>query len=71
MSARSRQGKHDWQQRHPDYAGELREQIIAGAGARWAGWAARGRVPWWVRAKARIRGRQLPAPVARDGDGSR
>lgn len=52
MSKRGRKGKRVWRERGPAVAQEISEQITSEATERMNGWVKRGRVPWWVRAKA-------------------
>jgi len=65
MSQRSEQGKRVWRERGPALGQEIGDQIIADSNERMDGWVAAGRIPWWIRAKARLRGR--PLPVLREG----
>jgi hypothetical protein len=63
MTARSKAGKALWQERKDSYADELTDQITTRASARMDAWAARGRIPRFIRAKAFARGQLIVLPV--------
>ncbi|MGH2719619.1 MAG: hypothetical protein ACRDJU_13735 [Actinomycetota bacterium] len=56
MSAKSEAGKREWEQRRGSYGAELRAQIEQAAAERKQAWADLGRVPVFIRLKARLRG---------------
>ncbi|HEY1988203.1 MAG TPA: hypothetical protein VGG43_01955 [Acidimicrobiales bacterium] len=62
MSARGRAGKRQWQERQPGYGPELAGAITARSAEQMEGWAERGRVPWWIRVNARLRGQPIVVP---------
>lgn len=55
MSRQSPAGRQRRQARREVFAQELADQITAEATEQMQSWSDRGRVPWWVRAKARLR----------------
>lgn len=55
MSRRGREGRKAWLENHPNFAEELTRQIQEDAARRQEVWDARGRLPWWMRAKLRMR----------------
>jgi hypothetical protein len=59
MSSKGRAGRQGWQARREVFADELADRIAASAADRMRVWSDRGRVPRWVRVKARLRGRRL------------
>ena len=59
MSARGRAGKQQWQARQPGYGQELAEAITARSADQMDSWVERGRVPWWIRVNARLRGQPI------------
>jgi hypothetical protein len=63
MSVKSKAGKAQWQGRQGSYADELAEGITRRASARMGTWAARGRIPLLIRAKAFVRGRVIGLPA--------
>ena len=66
MSKRSREGKRIWRGHDRERGTEIADQITTEAGEQMRTWEADGRVPWWVRVKARWRGRR----IRRRGDGA-
>ena len=51
MSKQSAAGKRAWRLRADRYPAELRAQIERDAAVRFGRWHARGRLPFWFRAK--------------------
>jgi hypothetical protein len=66
MSKKSRAGKAQWKERKGSYANELTDQITKRASTRWRGWAARGHIPRFIRAKALMRGHRIDLPAKED-----
>jgi hypothetical protein len=66
MSAQSKAGKAKRQGLQGSYGDELTDRITGRASARMDTWAARGRIPLLIRAKAFVRGRVIGLP-AKDG----
>jgi hypothetical protein len=62
MTTQSDIGQAEWRARRSTYVGELTEQVTAAAAAQMHTWAERGRIPWWVRTKERLRGRRVEIP---------
>jgi hypothetical protein len=59
MSQRGDEGKRIWRERGDALGHEISDQITAEANERMEGWARAGRIPLWIRAKARLRGRPM------------
>jgi hypothetical protein len=66
MSRRGRAGKQSWRDRQPADGQELADEITARAAEQQRRWAEQGRMPGWIRAKARLRGWRATLP-GRDG----
>ncbi len=67
MSRRSVEGKRIWRERGDKLAAEITDritdQITAESRQQMHSWAAAGRIPLWVRIKARLRGRRIDLPA--------
>lgn len=59
MSQRGNQGRRMWQERRGTLAAEITDRITAESTERLRMWVSNGRVPWWIRVKARLRGRPI------------
>ena len=57
MSGRGRDGKQQWRDHQQAFADNFREDIEADAATRLRRWQQQGRIPWWLRTKWRIQGR--------------
>jgi hypothetical protein len=59
MSHRGKQGRQIWRARRDTLATEIADQITASSIEQLRTWARNGRVPWWIRLKARLQSRSL------------
>ncbi len=59
MSQRGEQGRQIWRARRDTLATEIADQITAASMQQLHTWATNGRVPWWIRLKARLQRRPI------------
>ncbi len=59
MSRQGSVGRQRWHAQRVTFAQELAGRITADATDQMQRWSERGRIPWWVRAKARLRHRVM------------
>jgi DNA-binding protein H-NS len=62
MSQRGNEGKRIWRERGPVLAQEITDEITTKSTERMNTWVEQGRIPRWIRIKARLQGRPVELP---------